>query len=338
MAAESEARIAIPLLLNRAAPVHAAMQEIAGRTMGTSWSAKFVGSSAAAQTMHRAIGAALDRVVAQMSTWENESAINRFNRGPAGVWHMLPGEFACVIAAALRIAGETKGAFDPTMGPLVDLWGFGQAGRPRALPSMPDIAQQRDLCGWRQLEFDAENRRLRRVSEGRLDLSGIAKGFAVDLMMTTLHQHGIHHALVEIGGELSGAGVKPDGAPWWVDIDAPFVGPALAVPPLRVALHGLAIATSGCERGYVGDGRHLSHTIDPHTGTPINNGTVTATVLHASCMEADAYATALMVMGVDAAIAFATRHALAVAIRFHSDHDADAIDERLSPALQAMLG
>ena len=301
--------------------------------MGTSWSAKFVGSAAAAQTLQRAIRAALDRVVAQMSPWEAGSALSAFNIGRPGEWHELPREFATVMAEALRIAGESDGAFDPTMGPLVDLWGFGPQGRPPALPSAADIAQQRGICGWRQLEFDIAGPRLRRLSACRLDLNGIAKGFAVDLVMTTLRQHGIHHALVEIGGELAGAGLKPDGTPWWVDIDAPMA--SSGVPALRVALHGLAIATSGCERGYDGPGRHLSHTIDPRCGVPIDNSMVTATVLHASCMAADAYATALMVMGVDAGMAFATRHGLAVAIRFR--RDATTIDERLSPALQTML-
>lgn len=327
-------RVAIPLRLGRAAPLQAPLQHIAGPTMGTSWSATFVGSSAAAQTLNRAIRAALDRVVMQMSPWEAGSALSRFNNGRIGEWHDLPREFASVIAAALRIAGETAGAFDPTMGPLVDLWGFGPQGRPPALPSDDDIAREREICGWRQLEFDASARRLRRLSACRLDLNGIAKGFAVDLMLATLRRHGIHHALVEIGGELAGTGLKPDGTPWWVDVDAPFGAP-LQAKPLRVALHGLAIATSGCERGYAGHGRHLSHTIDPRSGLPIDNGMLSATVLHESCLEADAYATALMVMGVEVGIAFATRHKLAAATRFY--RDANIIDERLSPALQAML-
>ena len=301
--------------------------------MGTSWSAKFAGSAAAAQTLRRAIVAVLDRVVTQMSPWDAGSALSAFNKGRPGEWHELPHEFATVIATALRIAGETDGAFDPTMGPLVDLWGFGPQGRPQAWPSAADIARQRGICGWRQVEFDPSTRRLRRLSACGLDLNGIAKGFAVDRALTTLRQHGLHHALVEIGGELAGAGLKPDGTPWWVDIDGPSAGSS--VPALRVALHGLAIATSGCERFYADAGRQLSHTIDPRNGTPIDNAMVTATVLHESCMEADAYATALMVMGFDAGIAFATRHGLAAAIRFQ--RDATTIDERLSPALQAML-
>ncbi len=338
MATESSARIAIPLQLTRTIPVRAPLQKIGGRTMGTSWSAVFAGSPAAAQTMRRAIGAMLDRVVTQMSPWETGSTISDFNRGRPGDWHSLPGEFVTVIDTALRIAAETDGAFDPTMAPLVGLWGFGPKGRPLILPSADVIARQRDGCGWRQLEFDLAGRRLRRLSAGGLDLNGIAKGFAVDLMLTTLRQHGLHHALAEIGGELSGAGIKPDGTPWWVDVAASSSDPIAVVPPLRVALHGLAIATSGCERGYVGGGRHLSHTIDPRSGRPIDNGMITATVLHVSCMAADAYATALMVMGVEAGIAFASRHGLPVAIRFHPGRDVNAIEERLSPALQAMLG
>lgn len=333
MATVASTRVAIPLQLGGAAPLQAPLQHIEGRTMGTSWSATFVGSAAAAQTLQRAIRAALDRVVMQMNPWEASSALSAFNDGRIGDWHELPREFATVMAEALRIASESDGAFDPTMGPLVDLWGFGPQGRPPTPPSAADIAQHSATCGWRQVEFDASTRRLRRRSACRLDLNGIAKGFAVDLVMTTLHQHGIQHALVEIGGELAGAGLKPDGTPWWVDIDAPMA--SSGAPALRVALHGLAIATSGCERCYAGAGRQLSHTIDPRSGEPIDNPMVTATVLHESCMAADAYATALMVMGVDAGLAFATRQGLAATIRFHLD--TNAIGERLSPALQAML-
>jgi thiamine biosynthesis lipoprotein len=314
------------------------MQLLAGTTMGTSWSVKFVGSPAAKQTLDRAIRGALDRVVSQMSPWEADSAISQFNRGPVGEWQVLPIEFCSVIEAALRIAGESYGAYDPTVGRLVDLWGFGPAGRPPTPPSPLDIAHQHGSCGWQQLEFDRAGRRLQRPVASRLDFNGIAKGYAVDLVMTILHQHGLHHALVEIGGELSGAGVKPDGTPWWVEVDHARSGPApVAARSLLVALHGLAIATSGCERGYCHGGRHLSHTIDPRTGMPIANGMVAATVLHASCMEADAYATALMVMGPEAGFAFAERHNLAAAIQFRPNRAFGIVAERFSPALQAML-
>ncbi|MET0720045.1 MAG: FAD:protein FMN transferase [Tardiphaga sp.] len=330
-------RVAIPLQLSaRALPARARLQRLGGETMGTSWSVTFAGTAAAAQTLNRAIGDVLDRVIAQMSPWLPDSDISRFNHCRHGEWQTLPAEFAEVIATALRIASLTNGACDPTMGMLVDCWGFGATPSSGSLPDAVTLSPALQSAGWQRLTFDHATRRLRRATDCRLDLNGIAKGFAVDLVMATLRRHGIHHALVEIGGELSGAGIKPDGTPWWVTVDRPVAGRAVdAARPLLVALHGLAIATSGCERGVTIAGQRFSHTIDPRTGMPIDNGMLTATVLHASCMDADAYATALMVMGADAGMAFAEQHGLAATILFTAD-SGDAV-ERVSPALKAML-
>jgi thiamine biosynthesis lipoprotein len=303
--------------------------------MGTTWSCKFVGSPASAQTLRRTIPSALDRVIAQMSPWESQSDTSRFNRLQLNQWQSLPRELGRVMASALRIAQESNGAYDPTTGALIDLWGFGPSG-PRTAPPPPDeIASLRQACGWQQLEFDSGARRLRRHDRAPIDLCGIAKGFAVDLVAETLLELGIRNALIEIGGELRGHGVKPDGSPWWVEIDRPAEAAAsIAAEPMLVALHDLAIATSGCERGFAHGTRHFSHTLDPRTGWPIANGMVTATVLHHSCMEADAYATALMVLGPDAGTELAVWHQLAAMIRFRIG---DTIVERTTPALEAML-
>jgi len=335
MTATATRRVAIPtaLAMPRAAPDDGCVQELAGESMGTTWSVKFVGSRASRQMLQRIIPLALARVVAQMSPWETDSDLSRFNRLAPKAWQTLPPEFAQVIAAALRIAAESDGAYDPTVGALVDLWGFGPSG-PRPAPPADAIARLHRACGFQQLRFDPARRRLCRHDTGPLDLCGIAKGFAVDLVMERLREYGIHHALVEIGGELSGSGIKPDGHPWWVEIDQPATDGAVTAPML-IALHGLAVATSGCERGFARDARYFSHTLDPRTGYPIVNGMVTATVLHRSCMEADAYATALMVLGPERAIDFAAARELAALIRFTG---ADGlITERATPALEAML-
>jgi thiamine biosynthesis lipoprotein len=271
-----------------------------------------------------------------MSPWESASDLSRFNASAAGSWQALPAEFARVIGGALRIAGETGGAYDPTMGALVDLWGFGPTPPPSHPPAQGIIDRARLASGWRQLEFDAAEPRLRRLSAARLDLNGIAKGFAVDLVAATLRALGFKHALVEIGGELAGSGVKPDGTPWWVTIDRPHQDLQSRRMPL-VALHQLTIATSGSEQSFAIDGQQFSHTINPRTGMPIDNGMVTATVLHASCMEADAYATALMVMGPEAGMAFAKQHELAALCLFRLDGEDSEVIERISPALEAML-
>ncbi|MBN9147791.1 MULTISPECIES: FAD:protein FMN transferase [unclassified Nitrobacter] len=339
MRASVARRVAIPAMPASppAIPAGGRIQDLSGATMGTTWSCRFVGSSASAQTLRRTIPLALDRVIAQMSPWEHQSDTSRFNRLPLDQWQDLPRELGQVMASALRIAHESDGAYDPTMGALIDLWGFGPSGPRTAPPPQDEIARLHRACGWRQLQFDPSGRRLRRDNRGPVNLCGIAKGFAVDLVAETLLELGIHNALVEIGGELRGHGVKPDGSPWWVEIDRPAQTAAgIAAEPMLVALHDLAIATSGCERGFAHGARHFSHTLDPRTGWPIANNMVTATVLHRSCMEADAYATALMVLGPDAGIDFAVKHQLAALIRF-ADRDDGSIAEQTTPALDAML-
>jgi thiamine biosynthesis lipoprotein len=339
MTASTVRRVAIPPMTATPPQIPAGgrIHELSGTTMGTTWSVRFVGSSASLQTLHRMIPPALDRVVTQMSPWEDQSDISRFNRLPLNQWQELPRELERVMASALRIARESGGAYDPTMGSLVDLWGFGPSG-PRETPPPPDdVTRLHQACGWQQLDLCAGARRLRRHNHASIDLCGIAKGFAVDLVAETLLELGIYNALVEIGGELRGHGIKPDGSPWWVGIDRPVhLSASATAEPILVALHDLAIATSGCERGFTRDERRFSHTIDPRTGSPIANGMITATVLHRSCMEADAYATALMVLGPDAATEFAMRRQLAALIRF-TGNDGDSIAERTTPVLDAML-
>ncbi|EAQ36816.1 ApbE-like lipoprotein [Nitrobacter sp. Nb-311A] len=337
MTASITRRVAIPTIqeMPHAVPEGEHIRELSGTTMGTTWSVKFVGSSASVQTLRRMIPLALGRVIAQMSPWEGQSDISRFNRLALNQWQDLPPEFGRVMVSALRIAAESGGAYDPTMGALVDLWGFGPGGSRTSPPPQDEVARRRRECGWQQLGLDTGARRLRRSNRGSLDLCGIAKGFAVDLVAERLRELGIHNALVEIGGELRGHGVKPDGSPWWVEIDRPARSTTdVPTEPILVALHQLAIATSGCERGFTRGANHFSHTLDPRTGWPIANGMMTATVLHRSCMEADGYATALMVLGPDAGVDFAVKHQLAALLLFRHG---DTVTERTTPALDAML-
>lgn len=328
----TERRVAIPRQLSISAlrrPT-GTPQTLSGTTMGTSWTVTVVAPPGSAPTLRPLIEQCLDRVVAQMSPWERQSELNRFNDGPCNSWQPLPLEFRAVIACALRIAEETGGAYDPALGALVDLWGFGPTPRPDAPPSPEAVTAALDASGWNKLFFDPA-RGLMRQQPVRLDLCGIAKGFAVDLIGRTLREYGIVDALVDIGGELSGHGVKPDGTPWWVAVDRGTANHA----PLVVALHGLAIATSGCERSFAHHGTLYSHTIAPRTGMPIDNGMITATVLHESCMQADAYATALMVMGPDQALLFANDKQLPAAIRYRTSDGEPG--EAISASLQAML-
>ncbi len=234
------------------------------------------------------------------------------------------------MSASLELAAQTDGAFDPAIGACTDLWGFGPAGRPAEQPTLASVTNRLSTSGWRHIAWDPARQILCRHEDVKLDLNGIAKGYAVDAIMRALNSLGVAHALVEIGGELKGCGVKADGTPWWVDIDHNS-----SVSPLRIALHGLAVATSGCERHHRFGELTVAHTIDPETGQSVHNTMLAVSVLHESCMWADGYATALMVMGVDRALTFATRNHLAVLISERLDDG--GIRLRFSPALRAML-
>jgi thiamine biosynthesis lipoprotein len=226
-----------------------------------------------------------------------------------------------VLGAGLDMARTSAGAFDPAIGHSVARWGFGPGQPPFVLPSAPP---------WTSIETNGD--RARRLADVALDFSGIAKGFAVDAVAAELRRLGAADFLIEIGGELSGQGVKPDMQPWWVDVEAP---PDLSVPTLRVALCGLSIATSGDYRRFrQEDGRRLSHSIDPASGAPIAEGVASVTVLHEQAMLADAWATAITVMGETRGMALATRHGLAARLVRRTD---TGPREYMTPALAAML-
>lgn len=301
---------------------------IGGATMGTRWRVTVAARPPLPPALAPAVAAMLDGIVAEMSQWEPNSALSRFNRAPAGRWLPVPARLHEVAAAGLAVAAASGGAFDPTHGALADLWGFG-AVPPACFPPAADaIAAARAAGGWRRLEVDRHARRLRQPGGLRLDLSGIAKGYAVDRLAALVRAAGIEDALVEIGGEFAGFGIKPGGEPWWVELEAPA---EVGVAPLRLALHGLSVATSGdYRRFHDAGGSRLGHTIDPRTGRPAANGLVSVSVVHPSCMRADAWATALTVLGMDAGAALAAREGLAARLLA-----ADGA-EHLTPAMQAM--
>ncbi|MGP7796109.1 FAD:protein FMN transferase [Sphingomonas sp. CLY1604] len=319
-------RIALPAVIDGAALAcldpAAHVTDLGGETMGTRWSVRAtLPGRLEAAAVQRAVTVRLDGIVAEMSHWSPTSLLSRFNAAPAGSWATLPPDFAHVIAAGLRIAAASGGAFDPAIGRLVDLSGFG--AHPVAEP--PDdaaLAAARATSGYRRLDWSPGDRRLRQPGGLSLDLSGIAKGFAVDAVADLLGGMGIVHALVEIGGELVGRGVRPDGQPWWVDLETP---PGIDLAPLRIALHGLAVATSG-------DYRRGRHTLDPRTGRSADTGIVSVSVIADTALAADAWATALTVMGVAQGLALATAGGLPARIV-----TAEPPHEHLTPALLAML-
>src|SRR6185312_1911613 len=234
-----------------AAPVAAAeLQRLHGRTMGTTWSVLVeLSPTHATDVLQRGIQAELDRVDGQMSTYKPDSDLSRFNRSPAGSWQQLPPEFFTVLQHALQLAKDSDGAYDPTVGPLVNLWGFGPDRRAHRPPGADAIAQARARVGWWKLKLDPVGRRARQPGGVCVDLSAVAKGYGVDQVGRYLQRMGVDTWLVEVGGELKAHGHKPDGTPWRVGIERPdAAGGAVAdadelVRAIRVA--DRAIATSG---------------------------------------------------------------------------------------------
>jgi len=214
--------------------------------------------------------------------------------------------------AFLCLAKESAGAWDPTIGPLVKLWGFGPRANPTVLPhAVPDaamLAKAHALVGYQHMALRPKERQVMQPGGMRLDLCGIAKGYAVDLCAEALAALGLNDFLLEIGGELRASGQRPDGLPWRVAIAAP--DPSL--PQTTLALRNLAIATSGdLWHAFEVNGKRYSHTLDPRSGQPVSHDLASVTVLHAECMQADALATVLTVLGPQEGLAFAARQNIA---------------------------
>lgn len=315
--------VLVPLAIDLALPpAGSVLRKAAGRSMGTSWSAQMLVPPATVADIGAGLKAALqrelDEIVAQMSHWEESSLLSRYNRAPGGSWHALPPQFFEVADFALQVHDDTAGAYDPAAGALVDLWGFGPSGRHDAAgfraPSAQEVAGVLARHAQGRPQLDRSGRRLLQPGGAILDFSSVAKGYGVDRLALCLERHGIRHYLVEVGGELRGAGIKPGGEPWWVEIEG--VPGVASGPQAVVALHGLAIATSGDYRSYFSDAQHghgnrVSHTLDPRSGHPIANGVASCTVVAGTCMAADALSTALTVMGAQAGCAFADARGIA---------------------------
>lgn len=303
--------------------------------MGTTWQVKLTASpNRDLHPLHAGIQVQLDTVVAQMSTWEAASDISRFNRAAAGTSVPLPDLFAEVMRCALDIAARSNGAFDPTVGPLVALWGFGAQAHAQRVPDPDLLAATRACCGWQRVHLDDAT--LQQPGALELDLSAIAKGFAVDLVSRWLRTQGIAAALVEVGGELHGYGHKPDGQPWRVLVEAgPEEEAQLTHPPRVLALDDVAVATSGDRwHQFSADGAQYSHTLDPRTGAPVTRAAAAVTVVARDAMHADGWATALTVMGADEGLAFANANGLAARFIVRTTH---GVEEQLSDAFTQLL-
>ncbi|MBS1155250.1 MAG: thiamine biosynthesis protein ApbE [Proteobacteria bacterium] len=312
-------RVLIPKQINPAR-ARGEIRVLSSTCMGTTWSVRLVdGGVLPPPELTERIAALLECIENQMSHFRPDSDLRRFATLPAGEAQTLPAEFARVLRGALDVARLSEGAFDPALASLVDAWGFGAGPRFSQAGFVPPQtgALAEHTAGWKKLEIDTQDR-LRQPGGVALNLAAIAKGFAVDAVSEHLAQSGYQNHLVEIGGELRGAGCKPDGQPWWVALELPRANCPL--PATRIALHGLCVATSGdYRRSYRLNDRLIHHTLDPRSGMPAAHALSSVTVIHRECMYADAWATAIMVLGHKAGLELAEKMNLCALLQGQDD-------------------
>jgi FAD:protein FMN transferase len=279
-----------------------------GRTMGTTWHATLVGRGSAADLQGK-IDRRLEEVNQRLSTYREDSEIRRFNRfSRAGEEFPISGDFLRVMKVAARVFELSGGAWDGTVMPLVDLWGFGPAGPVDEPPAEERISSMLATVGFAKIEIRDSGALVKREASVTLDLSSIAKGYGVDQVAELVRREGFADFIVEVGGEVRAGGARRDGLPWRVGINRPR---ADAAPDevYRVAfLRDQAFATSGDYRNYFArDGVRYSHIIDPRTGHPVTNRVVSVSIRAPDCTLADGLATAVMVMGAEAGLALVER-------------------------------
>ncbi len=286
-------------------PTDRVRHALSGPTMGTRWSAAFFAPPGLPlEPVRSALQAAVDDVDARMSTWKPDSDLMRLNAAPVGEWLAVPASLADVLRLGLEIGRMSGGAFDVGMGDAVTAWGFGpEAASPARIRA---AMEGRRVAPHDVLEIDGDRRRIRKLAPVALDLNGIAKGFGVDRLIQTLEGFGIVSALAGIDGEMRALGLRPDGEPWTIAVEQP--DPTRRAAHSVLGLHDGAVATSGDYRHWIDvRGRRLSHTMDPRRGAPLLASPASVTVVARTCTEADAWATALMVLGPEEGAALARR-------------------------------
>ncbi|MCP4010222.1 MAG: FAD:protein FMN transferase [Proteobacteria bacterium] len=303
--------LALVLSLVRCSPASDELQSHGGEIMGTHYSVQWHMKRAdQAQRIAGQVDRLLEQINRSMSTYISDSEISRFNNAPVDTSFEVSEDFSQVMQTALGIADLTRGAFDFTIGALVNAWGFGPDGVVSSPPDEKHIRALKAETGFEYISMSEEGRRLIRRRDSYIDLSAVAKGYAVDVIAHLLETKGIENFLVEIGGEIRAGGVKPGGRPWRIGIEMPDSEKHGIQKVIDIS--NISVATSGDYRNYFEEnGVRYSHTIDPATGRPIRHRLASVTVLKADCASADALATALLVMGPEKGLEFAQQQDIA---------------------------
>lgn len=307
---------------------------ISGPTMGTSYNIKYIQQPGItdSKTLQTEIDRLLEQVNDQMSTYRKDSELSRFNQHTSADLFPVSVQTATVVKEAIRLNALTQGALDVTVGPLVNLWGFGPEARPDVVPTEQELNARRTMTGIANLNVDG-NALSKKLPELYVDLSPIAKGWGVDVVADYLQSLGLLNYMVEIGGEIRLKGLNRDGVPWRIAIEKPSVDDRSVQEIIEPGEY--AIATSGDYRNYFEqDGVRYSHIIDPTTGRPINNRVVSVTVLDKSCMTADGLATGLMVLGEERGMAIAEANQIPVFMIVKTD---DGFKEYVSSSFKPFL-
>ena len=309
---------------------------LSGQTMGTTWSLNMVPGSPGTDSavLKQRLQARLDQINGLMSTYDPESELSRFNSQAGTDWYPVSEDTARVIDVSQEISAISGGAFDISIGPLVELWGFGAGERRAKTPTEGQIRENLARIGYKNIQLRRGPTAIKKqIPELQIDLSAVAKGYAVDALAKILEQQGINNYLLEIGGELQVSGHRGDESPWQIAIEKPLedVRDVATIFPLT----NTALATSGNYRNfYVEDGQRYSHTIDPVSGKPIRHKLASVTVLARTCARADALATALMVLGDEKARLFCEKNEIAA---YFLIHDKTSTTVYASPAFERFL-
>ncbi|WP_420583764.1 FAD:protein FMN transferase [Ruegeria sp.] len=286
---------------------------LSGETMGTTFNITAIGTDLDENALAAAVEETLAEVNAKMSNWDPNSEVSTFSASDSTDPVQVSPEFATVLAAANDVHEKTGGTFDVTLGPLIELWGFGPRKPEDPVPSDEEIQTALDSVGQaRLLKLDQKEGTLAKSDAGvGINLSAIAKGYGIDAVAETLREAGIEDYLVEIGGDLVTKGQNDKGEDWRIAIEKPQAG--TQSPQLIVSVSDLGMAGSGDYKNFFEqDGVRYSHIIDPTTGRPITHHTTSVTVLAENAMLADAWATAMLALGQEKGLELAEKHKLAV--------------------------
>jgi thiamine biosynthesis lipoprotein len=281
-----------------------------GRTMGSSYAVKIVDgklSEKAVDELKVEIEKTLSEVNRQMSNYRNDSELSKFNRAPAMVPFKVSADFARVVKKALELSRQSDGAFDPTLGPLINLWGFGEKGQSKTSPTTEALRAAMARTGWRHLSVTPKNELIKDIPGLSLDLGALAKGFGVDQMMAVLHRHGLNNVYVSIAGEVRVAGHNTRGTKWVLGVSVPVDHWRIDKPmAAMLMISGRALSTSGDYQKFFIDanGRRQCHIIDGKSGAPVQHNLAAVTVVAQDSMSADGLSTILFILDAEAGLQY----------------------------------